>query len=225
MRASGIAGPLQNPPRGSENLVEYCLLEETRLGVPLTRMVRCDQGDGNTGRNRPLAEFWRGGGTRVSGRPPRAEEARHRNPAERHDDPQVREEHRFPLQIRLAPGELRTGRPVRRRGAADRCDDVAISELKAIVPGGRGRPVREPRAIQGPIQPIPAAVPGEGPPRPVAAVGRGGEADNQEPRRGVAPSRDGPAPILPVAERCAFRSSDRLAVSNEPRTLPACGTL
>src|SRR5207245_11174407 len=107
------------------------------------------------------------------------------------------------------------------RGASDRCDDVAISELEAIVPGNRGRPVREPRAAQCPIQPIAAAVPGEGPPRPVAAVGRGGEADDDKPRRGGAPSRAGPAPMLPIAERRPFCSSDRLAVSNEPRTVPA----
>src|SRR5947209_9786838 len=91
-----------------------------------------------------MAEPRRRGGNRVSGRPPRPEEARHRDAAEGDDDPQVREEHRLPLQIRLAPGELRTGRLVRRRGASDSGDNVAISELEAIVPGERGRPVREP---------------------------------------------------------------------------------
>src|SRR2546428_8247671 len=108
-----------------------------------------------------MADVWGGGGTRVSGGRPGAEEARHRNPAERHDDPQVREEHRFPLQIRLAPGELRTGRFVRRRGASDSGDDVAISELEAIVPGDRGRPVPEPPAVPSPLQPIPPAVPSD----------------------------------------------------------------
>src|SRR5438445_236776 len=81
MRASGIAGPLQNPPRGSEDLVEHCLLEETRLGVPLTRVVRRDQGDGRQGGYRPMAELWRRGGNRVSGCPPRPEAARRRDAA------------------------------------------------------------------------------------------------------------------------------------------------
>src|SRR5207245_11264238 len=73
--------------------------------------------------------------------------------------------------------------------------------------------------------PIPSEFPVKQPPLPVAAVGRAGQPADEKPSRGSAPSRDGPAPILPIAERRPFRSSDPLAVSNEPRTLPACDDL
>jgi len=56
-------------------------------------------------------------------------------------------------------------------------------------------------------------------------VSRRSETDNENPRIGIAKSRDRPTPVIPIAEGGAFRPGDVLTVSNEPRTLAACNNL
>jgi len=56
-------------------------------------------------------------------------------------------------------------------------------------------------------------------------VGCRSQADNENPRIGIAKSRDRPTPVIPIVEGGPFRPGDLLAVSNEPRTLAACNNL
>jgi len=51
------------------------------------------------------------------------------------------------------------------------------------------------------------------------------QADDENPRVGIAKSRDRPTPVIPIVEGGPFSPGDLLAVSNEPRTLAACNNL
>ena len=158
----------------------------------------------------------------MAGRPPRPEERVRRDTAEGDDDAEaVAEDLDLPLEVRLTARELLAGGPVRGRGAPHGRGDAAIGQRQSVVPrDGRG-PVREARPVQGAIQPLPAPVPGEHPPRPVPPVGRGREAHDQEARVRVPEPGEGSTPILPVAERRPLLMGDPLAVRDEPRALPA----
>ena len=89
----------------------------------------------------------------------------------------------------LAGGAQRAGR------------DVAVAQPQAVVPrttdvGWLAKPAR----WSGREQEVAGAVAGEDAAGAVAAVGRGGEADDEQPRARIAEARHRPAPVLLVAE-------------------------
>ncbi len=79
-----------------------------------------------------------------------------------------------------------------------------------------------PGAVEGGVQPVAAPVTGEHAPRPVAAVGRGREPDDEDAGVRVAEARRGPAPVRLVGERRAFPDRGHgLPPGDEPRAGPA----
>ena len=156
---------------------------------------------------------------------PCPQERAHRQGPEGNDDSQVLQEHHLALQVWLAPSELDSRWLVVRRRAPHRSRDVAIPKDESIVFRDRCRLVRKSRSVESAIQPFSAAISGEGASRAVASVGRGSQADDEDPRVRVPESRDRPTPVIPIAEGGAFRAGDLLAVSHEPRTLATCDNL
>src|SRR5256712_12005327 len=135
------------------------------------------------------------------------------------------EDHFLWVQVRLAPSELNPGRLVLLWSPPHRGRDVAIPKDESVVFRNRRCLVRKTRAVQSAIHPCPAPISGKRATRPVASVGCRSQADNENPRIGIAKSRNRAPPVIPVAEGRAFRPGDLLAVSNEPRTLAACNNL
>src|SRR5256712_7276247 len=156
---------------------------------------------------------------------PCAEEGSHRHGSEGDDDSQVLQEYHLSLQVLLAPSELDPRRLVLRWSAPHRGRNVAIPKDESVVFRDRRWLVRKTRAVQSAIQPFSAPISGERASRAVASVSRRSQADNEDPRVGIAKSRDRPTPVIPIAEGGAFRPRDVLAASTEPRTLAACSNL
>jgi len=133
------------------------------------------------------------------------------------DHPPSTEERGFRGQVYSAPRELARrglvggGRASRRRG------DVTVHESESVMPRDRLRPGGEPEPVQSLVEPRSARVPGEHATGPVRTVGRRREADNDEPRTHVAPTRHGFAPVRPPREFRLPRSGHTLAVRAQPR--------
>ena len=79
----------------------------------------------------------------------------------------------------------------------------------------------KPEAYNGAEHPVPAAISGKHPSRPVAAMRCRRKADNIQARSAVTKTRDRLAPIVPVAVAFNFLPGHALAVLNEPGTAPA----
>ncbi len=75
--------------------------------------------------------------------------------------------------------------------------------------------------MHGREQEVPGRVAGEHPTRPVAAMGGRGEADDEDPRRGVAEPGHRPAPVRLVAESSDLLAGDAFTPLDEPRTAAA----
>src|SRR2546425_4156368 len=212
---------IQLPPGPSEHAPKHPAGEEARLGVPLARVVRREERDRREIPGTAMAEPRPGDGQRVPGRPPRAQERVHGDPTQDDDHAKlVFEDLYLPLEIPLAVRELLAGRSVAGRRAPHGSGDAAVPQDQPIVPRHGGRAIREARVVQGAIQPVPAAVPGEHPPGAVPTMGRGGEPHDQEAGERVSEAGQRPAPVLEVPERGALFTGDTLAVRDEPRALP-----
>ena len=75
-----------------------------------------------------------------------------------------------------------------------------VAQHEAVVPVDRRRLIREAGAMQRRVEPVAALVAGEDAARPVAAVRRRREPDDQDARRGIAESGNRATPVRPVAE-------------------------
>src|SRR5215211_6985994 len=111
------------------------------------------------------------------------------------------------------------------RGAFDRGGDVAAAEGEAVVAGHRGRLVGEAGAVEAGEQPVAGAVASEDAPGAVAAVGRRGQAEDEQAGRRVAEAGDGPAPVLLVAEGGPLLPGHPLAPGDQPWAAAAVGDL
>jgi len=141
--------------------------------------------------------------------------------AERDHDAHLGEQRALGDEIAATRRDLDRRRPVRRRRAARRGGHERVAELEPVIAPDGGRLVREAGAVERGVEPVAAFVAGEDPPGAVAAVGRGSEADDQEPRRGVAEAGHRPRPVRPIAEAGDLLARDAFAMRDEPRAEPA----
>ena len=117
--------------------------------------------------------------------------------------------------------ELRAGGLVGGRRAAGSGRHPCVAQHEAVVTIDRRRLIREAGAMQGRVEPVPALVAGEDASRPVSAVRRRGEPDDQDARRGIAESGNRAPPVRPVAEASDALPGDAGAMGDQPRTQPA----
>src|SRR5256885_1214997 len=92
-------------------------------------------------------------------------------------------------------------------------------KLKSIAAADAGGLIGEASPVQRAEEPIAGAIAGKDAARSIAAVRGRREADDEQPRIGVAEARDRPAPVLPVAIRSAFFERDLFAPRDKPRAL------
>src|SRR5262249_39836544 len=85
----------------------------------------------------------------------------------------------------------------------------------------RGRLIREPGAVQAGVEPVAALVARENATRPVAAVRRRRQADDQHARSRITEARNRPPPVAPAAETRDALSRHPLAMGDEPRAATA----
>ena len=115
-----------------------------------------------------------------------------------HDHPDVLQEGQLADQERRAAVALVVGRPVERRGAADRGGDVRVAQGQAVVGPARAGPVGEAGLVERRPQEVARAVAGEDPARSGCRRGRPGPG----PRSGPAPrGRRSPAAAGPSTAR------------------------
>src|SRR5262249_11788832 len=119
--------------------------------------------------------------------------------------------------------ELVPRRSVGGRGTTSCRGHPGVAQYEAVVPPHRRRLVGKSGRVQSGEEPVPALVSGEDTPRAIATMRCGREADDQHARRRVTEPRDGPAPVLPVAETRHTLLRDALAVRDEPWAEPAPG--
>ena len=81
--------------------------------------------------------------------------------------------------------------------------------------------VGETGAVQGAVEEVAGGIPGEHAPGAVGAVRAGRQADDQDARRVVAKTGDGPAPVFLVAVGALALPRDALAVGRQARAQPA----
>ena len=152
------------------------------------------------------------------------ERAQHRVPADRaecHHHADARAERELAAQEGEAArplvglGAVGGGRAAHRRG------DPAAAEPQPVVRAHRRGLGREAGAVQGGEEHVAAAIAGEDPPGAVGAVGRGGEADHQQPRVGVAEPGHRPRPVLLVGEGPAPHPADLLPPGHQAGARPA----
>src|SRR5260370_26848799 len=86
---------------------------------------------------------------------------------------------------------------------------------------GGGRLVRVARAVEGAIEPIAGAVAGEDAAGAVAAVRRGRQSDDQQPRRRIAEPRHRASPVYLVLVGRPLVVRDLLAPRHKARAQPA----
>src|SRR5262249_58352966 len=85
----------------------------------------------------------------------------------------------------------------------------------------RGRLIRDPGAVQTAVEPVAALVAREDTTRPVAAVRRRCQADDQHARSRITEARNRPPPVAPAAETRDALSRHPLAMRDEPRAATA----
>ena len=124
-------------------------------------------------------------------------------------------------QPRRARVPLRGLRLVVRWRAADGGHHPGVHQALAVPGRHAGRLHREPAPVQRREQEVAAAVAGENPAGTVPAVGRGGQADDQQAGPLRSPAGDGAAPVTLVAERAAAGLRHLLAPSDQPGAGPA----
>ncbi len=154
---------------------------------------------------------------RGRGRRPSRSQAAFQANSPRADDHPRRDQPELLAGVGEAALALGRQRLVGGRGAADGGGHKRAAQLEAVAGRDRLGLVREARAVEGGEQPVARAVPGEDAPGAVAAVRRGGEAEDVDPRRGVAEARHRPAPVLLLGVGGALLARDPLAPLDEAR--------
>ena len=189
-------------------------------GVLLARMERAD--------DRPPVGQRRFGAVAEARAGPEPDDRRQRGvrePAERDVHPSLLQRRQLALQERPARVALLRRGLVARRGAADRGDDVGAVQPQPVVAPRARRLVGQPGPVQRAVEPVARAVAGEHPPGPVGAVGRRGQADQDDPGVRVAEAGHRAAPVLLVAEGRPLLERHLLPPRHEPRAGPAADDL
>ena len=131
------------------------------------------------------------------------------------------EDFQFAEEIGAAIREFGGKRLVGGRGAADGGGDVGVFQLEAVVAAdGRGL-IGEAGFVEGGEEKISGAIASEDAAGAIAAVGGGGEPENQESRVRIAETGDGFAPVGPIAKGATFFLRNFFAVDDEARALAA----
>ena len=114
---------------------------------------------------------------------------------------------------------------IRWRGATRDCADVGVDESKTIGARDGCGLAGESGAMELFVQEVAAAVSGEHAPGAIRAVGRGGQADDQELSLRIAESGDRAAPVRFVPVGAPLGARDFLAVANQARAFAALDDL
>lgn len=120
----------------------------------------------------------------------------------------------------LAVENLLRGWLVERRCTAECCSDVAIGQRQSVTAVKRFGLIGETGFVQRPEKPVAAVVACEHASRPVAAVCRRRETDEQEAGIRIAEARDRFGPVFFIRETLYLFSSDALTPSYKTRTRP-----
>jgi len=131
------------------------------------------------------------------------------------------EDFQFAQEIAAAIREFGRKRFVGGRSTADRGGDVSVFQLEAVVAADGSGLIGKAGLVESGIEKIAGAVAGEDAAGAIAAVGGGGEAENQELRVGIAEAGDGFAPVGPIAKGAAFFLRDFFTVNDEARAFAA----
>jgi len=154
-------------------------------------------------------------------RPARPEVRLPADPAEPDHDAHAPEQPELLEDVGRARRDLGRRRPVGRGRAPDRRGDPGVPQPQAVPPVARRRLVGEPRVVERVEEPVTAPVAREHPPRAVAAVGRGREPHEHEPRARVAEAGHRPRPVALAAVAARRRRGARLTVGDESRASAA----
>src|SRR5688572_111671 len=201
-----------------EDLAPHRLREDTGAGVLLARMIRAEKPPSLGERVvHPVAELRLGLYVEEPEPAPRAQERVESDPPERHAHADARECPHLANQVFTAPVRLDGERAVPGWGAPEGRRDVGASQLQSVVARDRIGAARDPLAMELSEEPVPRLVAREDAPRPVPAVRRGREPDDQKPRPGVPEAGYGPSPVDLVAEGGPFRPGDFHAVGAKTR--------
>src|SRR2546426_2152437 len=216
----------QQPARLAEDAVEHGFGEPACLRVLTARMVRRDDQRRNwrccvqtihravlearPGTRQRHAVFLRDAQERCKG-----------NLAQRHYDASAAQQREFLAQVTGTIRDFLPGGLVVRRRAANCRRDERILQLQAVV-ATLGRGLRgKSGSIERAHQPLARTITGEHPPRPVASVRGGCEAEDQEFSVRIPESGKRFAPVLPGSEFPFLDARDTLTVANQARALPA----
>jgi hypothetical protein len=120
--------------------------------------------------------------------------------AQAQDEGGVAEELQFAVEELAAVLDLLSLRFVLGWGAADHRDDVGIYEFEAVIPVNAICLVRKAGFVEGSVEPIPGAVPGEHPSRSIRTMSCRSEADDQKARFRIPETRDRTSPVFPIPE-------------------------
>ena len=168
----------------------------------------------------PCPKRGRGRGIASPMSPQRAQRPVPAERAQADDDPDVLEQRQLAGHVRQAAVAFGRRRLVGRRRAAHDGGDPGVGQDHAVVAlvrvGLRGEADRVERGVQE----VARAVAGEHAPRPVAAMGAGRQADEQDAGADVAEAGHRPRPVLAVAEAGDLLARDPLAPLDEARAAP-----
>ena len=131
------------------------------------------------------------------------------------------EDFQFAQEIAAAIREFGRKRFVGGRSTADRGGDVGVFQLEAVVASDGSGLIGEAGFVEGVEKKIAGAVAGEDAAGAIAAVGSGGEPENEELRKRIAETGDGFAPVGPIAKGAAFFLRDFFTVNDEARAFAA----
>src|SRR4029450_6509217 len=112
------------------------------------------------------------------------------------------------------------GWPVLRRRASVHRSDIEAAKLKAVITRHGLRTARQTRSMQGPVEEVTGAVPGEDAAGPVPAVCRGSQANHHEASGRVAEPRHRPSPVLLAGKPGGLLPGHTLAPLDESRAGP-----
>src|SRR5438552_3659100 len=142
------------------------------------------------------------------------------DPTEPNDHTHTGEEPQLGDQVRRTARELVERRFVIGRRAPHGRGHVGVEETETIAPALGRWLAGEARVMERVEEPVAAAIPGEHPPRAIAAVRGGRQPHQEEPRSRAADTRQRPGPVAlaEVAPRRGCR--DGLAMLHEPGTPP-----
>src|SRR5438874_9692736 len=139
--------------------------------------------------------------------------------------PHPRQQRHLPVQPGAAAHQLVGHRLVRRRSAAARGGDEHVPEREPVVAAHAGRLIGEAGPVQRRIEEVAAAIAGDHPPRPVAAVRRRREPDDEQPRSRISEAGQRARPVRPVAKPPDLDPRDLLAPGDQARAGAALGDL